>query len=202
MAFTKRRGALLRLGFAGVLAGLAIGCGKKEQVDPTKAVFEEFGKRVDAYMALRNKLADSVGPLDPTWDQAKITARAAHLAEAIQLARAGAKPGDIFTTEAATIIATFIKSEYDRRPDTVLNARADAQRELQNELPDFDPQVNQIYPTTAPLATFPATLLPLLPQLPKELEYRIIRKYLILRDIEANVILDIMPHAVPQEKLP
>lgn len=202
MAFRKRRRALVNLGLAGILAALAVGCGKKERIDPTKAILEDFGKRVDQYIALRNRLADSVGPLDPTWDQAKITARAAHLAEAIQLARAGAKPGDIFTPEAATIISTLIKAEYDRRPDTVLNARADAQRELQNELPDFDPQVNQVYPTTAPLATFPATLLPVLPQLPKEVEYRIIRKYLILRDIEANVIIDMMSHAVPQEKLP
>ncbi len=197
MAFMERRGALMRLGLAGVLAGLALGCGKKDRVDPTKAVFEDFAKRVDQYAALRNTLADSVGPLDPTWDQAKIFVRSTKLADAIRTARSGAKPGDIFTPEAATIIATLITQEYSRRPDTVLNARGDAQREL----PDFVPEVNQIYPTTYPLATFPATLLPLLPRLPKELEYRIVSKYLILRDIEANVIIDIMPHAVPQEKL-
>jgi hypothetical protein len=79
----------------------------------------------------------------------------------------------------------------------VLNARDDAQREL----PDFVPEVNQLYPTAYPLATFPATLLPLLPQLPKELEYRIVSKYLILLDVEASVIVDLMPHAVPHGKL-
>jgi len=67
----------------------------------------------------------------------------------------------------------------------------------QEELPNFEPQVNQIYPTTYPLATFPPALLPLLPPLPEEVEYRIVRDNLILRDIEANLILDFMPRAVP-----
>ena len=48
-----------------------------------------------------------------------------------------------------------------------------------------------------PLATFPATLLPLLPRLPEQLEYRVVQNYLVLRDIEANLILDVMPNAVP-----
>ena len=56
---------------------------------------------------------------------------------------------------------------------------------------------NQVYPTTYPLATFPATLLPLLPALPEQLEYRVVQHYLVLRDIEANLILDFMPNAVP-----
>jgi hypothetical protein len=33
-------------------------------------------------------------------------------------------------------------------------------------------------------------------------EYRIVTTNLILRDIEANVIVDVMAHAVPDEKLP
>jgi hypothetical protein len=57
--------------------------------------------------------------------------------------------------------------------------------------------VNQVYPTTYPLATFPATLLPLLPPLPEKVEYRIVQNYLVLRDIEANLIIDFMPNAVP-----
>jgi len=136
---------------------------------------------------------DSVGELDPTWNQAEIAKRATGLGQAIIAARAQAKPGDIFTPEIATIFATMIKEEYSRRADTVLETREDQQEEL----PDFVPQVNQIYPTTYPLATFPPALLPLLPKLPKDVEYRVVQKYLVLRDIEANVIIDFMPNAVP-----
>ena len=180
----------------GVVVSVASGCKTqqdKKAEDPTKAVFEEFGKRVDNYMKLRKTLVDSVGELDPTKNQAEITVRATKLANGILAARAQAKPGDIFTPEFSALVATLIKQEYSRRPDSVQETRGDQQ----DELPDFVPKVNMLYPTTYPLATFPATLLPLLPQLPEQLEYRVVQNYLVLRDIEANVILDIMPNAVP-----
>ncbi len=202
MALKSRRGAIARLGMAGILAALSIGCGRKEPVDRDKEIFADYGKRVDAYVSLRNRLADSVGPLDPKMSQNEIASRSTKLANAIVAARQGAKQGDIFTPEVSAIVATIIKEEYSRRPQRILETRGDAQQELKDEHPDFVPRINQSYPTGAPLATFPASLLPVLPQLPKELEYRIVTTYLILRDIEANVIVDIMPRAVPDEKLP
>ena len=169
------------------------GCGPQKRADPTEAVFADFAKRVDEYVKLRNQVADSVGVLDETMSQDQIAARAVKLGQGITALRADVEPGSIFTTEAATIIATLIREEYRRRPPPVLESREDAQEELA----DFEPKVNMIYPTTYPLATFPATLLPLLPQLPEEVEYRIVTHYLILRDTEANLIVDFMPKAVP-----
>lgn len=183
------------LGIAAVLVVVAVGCKRNDPVDANAAVFADFGKRVDEYAKLRNHLADSVGPLDPQMSQNDIASRAAKLAAAIIATRQAAKPGDIFTPEVATIMASVIKEEYSRRPWRILETRGDAQEEL----PDFVPVVNTMY-RTGVLATFPASLLPLLPKLPKEVEYRIVGTYMILRDIEANVIVDIMPHAVPEEK--
>ena len=178
-----------------VTALAASGCREDETKppDPIAAAFADFQQRVDGYMTLRRRLVDSVGDLDPTRSQTEIATRATALGQAIIAARAQAKPGDIFTPEIATILATLIRQEYQRRADTVLETREDQQ----DELPDFVPQVNQIYPTTYPLATFPPALLPLLPPLPEEVEYRVVQKYLVLRDIEANLILDFMPNAVP-----
>jgi len=188
---------LFLLGGAGVVVSAAAACDKQESAtkaeNPTTTVFADFQKRVDDYMKMRKTLVDSVGELDPTKNQAEITARATKLANGIMTARAQAKPGDIFTPEFSALVATLIKQEYSRRPDSVQETREDQQ----DELPDFVPKVNTLYPTTYPLATFPATLLPLLPQLPEQLEYRVVQNYLVLRDIEANVILDVMPNAVP-----
>jgi len=180
----------------GIVLVVGTGCQEKRDtkpLDPIAATSTDFRKRVDAYITLRKRLVDSVGELDPTRSQAEIAKRATGLGQAIVAARAQAKQGDIFTPEIATIFATMIKEEYRRRADTVLETREDQQEEL----PDFVPQVNQIYPTTYPLATFPPALLPLLPKLPKDVEYRVVQKYLVLRDIEANVIIDFMPNAVP-----
>jgi hypothetical protein len=176
---------------------VALGCGKEpyeERTDPTAAPFAEFGKRVDAYVALRDRLAEKMGPLDETRSQSEIAARAATLASLIVAARDSAKQGDVFTPEFSAIVTTLIKTEYDRRPESVVEQRDDAQ----DELPNFAPAVNMLYPTTYPLATFPPTLLPLLPRVPPDkLEYRIVTRHLILRDVEANVIIDVMPNAVP-----
>lgn len=182
----------------GLLAALALGCGKDERVDPTAAPIADFLKRVDEYVVLRNRLAEAIGPVDETKSQSEITLRAATLASNVKLERTQAKQGDIFTPEVATIFATLIHQEDSRRPDSVRETREDQQEEL----PDFVPQVNEIYPTSYPLATFPPRLLPLLPKLPELVEYRIVQHYLILRDVEANLIVDFMPHAVPTGKVP
>ena len=180
------------------LIGVVAGCNDAEEksqpaANPTDAVFTDFAKRLDAYMKVREEVEDSVGDLDPTRSQAEIATRATALSQSLIARRAQAKPGDIFTPEIATILATLIKEEYSRRSEPVQETRDDQQ----DELPDFTPQVNQLYPTTYPLATFPPTLLPLLPPLPEKVEYRIVQNYLVLRDIEANLIIDFMPNAVP-----
>ena len=195
-------GALHHRGRFGAVAGIVLlalttACkgesDSKPAANPTAPVFDDFAKRVEKYMEVREQVEDSVGDLDPSKSQAEIATRATTLAAGIIAARPEAKPGDIFTTEAATVIATLIKQEYSRRSEPVQETREDAQEEL----PDFTPKVNSLYPTTYPLATFPPTLLPLLPPLPDKLEYRIVQHYLVLRDIEANIIVDFMPNAVP-----
>ncbi|MGH7560582.1 MAG: hypothetical protein ACRENB_06140 [Gemmatimonadales bacterium] len=184
------------LTYLAVLAGMtaaSAACQDRERVDITAEPVAEFSKRVDEYVALRNSLADSIGHIDETKSQEEIAARATGLAAAILSARPAAKQGDIFTPEVASVLATLIREEYRRRPPAVQETRGDTQEEL----PDFVPEVNQIYPTTYPLATFPASLLPLLPKLPEQVEYRMVGRYLILRDIEANLIVDVMPNALP-----
>ena len=189
------RGKSLAL-VAAVSAVLTFGCKDAEpdrSANPTDTMFADFAKRLEAYTTLRERLTDSIGDLDPTKSQEEITARATALANAIVAARPDAKQGDIFSPEFSAFIAALIKQEYSRRPVPVIETRDDQQEEL----PNFEPQVNQLYPTTYPLATFPPALLPLLPPLPEEVEYRIIRDNLVLRDVEANLILDYMPRAVP-----
>ena len=178
------------------MAAVANGCSDQESkppADPRAAQYEDFAKRLDAFMKVRDAVEDSVGDLDPTKSQAEIAARASALAAGLIAARPNARAGDIFTPEIATILASMIKEEYSRRSEPVQETREDTQ----DELPDFVPKVNSLYPTTYPLATFPPTLLPLLPPLPEKLEYRIVQNYLVLRDIEANLIVDFMPNAVP-----
>ena len=62
-------------------------------------------------------------------------------------------------------------------------------------------QVNANYPDGLPLQSMPPSLLLNLPRLPKELEYRFVGRELILRDTQANLIVDVIPDlSMPQKK--
>jgi hypothetical protein len=75
----------------------------------------------------------------------------------------------------------------------------DAKKILKDDAPAGVPlKVNAKYPPGAPLPTVPANLLLNLPTLPEEVEYRIVGKHLILRDTEADIIVDYIPNVLVQ----
>jgi hypothetical protein len=57
--------------------------------------------------------------------------------------------------------------------------------------------VNEAYPAKIPLQSTPPSILLNLPRLPPELEYRIVGHTLTLRDAVANIVVDLMPDAIP-----
>jgi hypothetical protein len=62
-------------------------------------------------------------------------------------------------------------------------------------------EVNQPYPDGLPLQSMPPSVLMNLPKLPPELEYRAVGRELVLRDIAANLVVDIIPD-ISLSKLP
>jgi hypothetical protein len=162
--------------------------GQTPAANPTAVALSDFTKRVNEYVELHKRLASKVGELDETKSPAEIATREKNLGEAIRAARAGAKQGDLFTPDVSAIFKKLIQQESRNRSPRVRAQRNDAE----GEVPAFKPQINQVYPTTFPLATFPATLLKVLPPLPKEVEYRVVAGHLILRDTEANLIVDFL----------
>jgi hypothetical protein len=163
------------------------------QLPHVKAVLADFNARIKDYVALHRKLAEETGPIDETKEPHEITAREQELGKRLRTARRHALRGDIFAPPIEALFKQIIRDEYRRRSPAV---RAD-RREDQDELADFQPNVNQVYPPTQPLVTFPAGLLRVLPELPRELEYRLVQRNLILRDREANIIIDFIPTAIP-----
>ena len=186
------------IGLVWVALALVLSCSKEQRPAAESNPLVEFGRRVEEYAALHHRLADTMGPLDETKSQAEIAARAATLAHLIQNERATAKQGDILFPAAAAAIKAILQQEYSSEPDSVRRTREAQEKEYREDgLPDFTPTVNTLYPTTYPLITFPPGLLPLLPKLPSVVEYRVLSGHLLLRDVEANLIIDFVPQAVP-----
>jgi hypothetical protein len=159
--------------------------------NPVGSAVKSFQDRVAAYVALRSKADNGIPKLRETPDPKEIAERERALGEALIKARAGVKPGDIFIAEVQPILVKVIKDDFSRRTSAERKA-------LIVELPrGVKFGINQVYPTTIPLATFPPNLLTTLPELPPDIEYRIVFRSLILRDVRGNYVIDMMPDVFP-----
>jgi hypothetical protein len=160
-------------------------------VNPIGAATVAFQNRIKEYLAFHNRVEDTVPKLTETGDPNKIAAREKALGEALIKARPDAKEGDFFIKEYQPYLIKTIQDDFKKRP--LLDRKA-----LIVELPKgVKVGANLQYPTTIPLATFPPNLLKVLPELPPELEYRIVYRHLILRDVKGNVVVDILRDVFP-----
>ena len=162
-----------------------------QPVNAQGAATLEFKKRIDAYMKIHNEAEGKVPTLKRTDDPKEISDREKALADMIMTLRANAQPGDIFAPEYQPYFIKIVQDDFKTR------SAAD-RKALVSELPaKMKVDINTVYPTTMPLETFPPALLRKLPDLPPDLEYRIVGRSLLLRDVKANLIVDILRDVVP-----
>ena len=159
-------------------------------VNPQGAAALEFHKRIDAYVKIHNDADGKVPSLKTTDDPQKVTDREVALGKMIVSLRPNAKVGDIFAPEYQPYFIKIVQDDFRKR--SVADRKA-----IIVELPkNMKVDINQVYPTTLPLETFPAKLLRRLPDLPPELEYRLVGHDLILRDVKGNIVVDILRNVV------
>lgn len=150
-----------------------------------------FKERVEQYVKIHNEAESKVPKLVETNDPAKVTDREAALGAMIKTLRAAAKEGDVFGADFRAVLEREVRKDFRGRP-------AADRKALIHELPaKMQVAVNMTYPVDLPLATFPARLLQKLPALPPELEYRLVGHHIVLRDVTANVVVDVARNIVP-----
>jgi chorismate mutase len=151
---------------------------------------KDFESRISAYMELHNKEA---GAKKSTDSAEKLAQQHEEISKKIRAARADAKQGNIFSPEIA---------DYFRRQIAATLAGHDGSK-IKTSLHHAEPvqginvQVNGKYPEKIPLQSTPPTLLLNLPRLPRELQYRIVNRDLLLYDPGADLIVDLIPDAIP-----
>ena len=164
---------------------------KTDKANPDAVVLADFKARIDKYMSLHEDKDKGSAEQKETNDPARIRDAQLKLAERIRAARSTAKPGEIFSPEIRT---AFRRLMY---PETTGPEGREAKQQIKEDAPTHVPlKVNATYPEGKPLPTVPPNILANLPQLPEQLEYRIIDKHLILRDVDANLIVDYIPNAI------
>jgi|RhiMetdeSRZDD1v2_1073273.scaffolds.fasta_scaffold810910_2 hypothetical protein len=169
-----------------VLLGV-LGCGGRD--DGPRA---ELADRVQDYVALRRRLEADLPPLAPGADAETIEKRRAALAEKLVAASPDARSGTIFTPRVGAAVRGELR--------TVL--AGDDGKNARGAILDENPKGIRVeprrpYPDGAPLSRVPASVLAVLPPVPDDVEYRFVGRDLILRDTHANVVIDVLPAAVP-----
>ena len=164
----------------------------EDNANPDALVLVDFQKRIDTYMAIHKAAAKDSLRIKETKNPGEIKAAQEALGAKIRAARSDAKPGDILTPE--------IRNKFRRLMYPVVQGTAgrETREELSEDVHEKDEgipkkvalKVNVTYPEGNPLPTTPPNVLMSLPKLPEELEYRILDKNLILRDVQANIIVD------------
>ena len=158
----------------------------------TKAAFEDFLGRVNAYIKLRSSLEATLPKLKPTDQPDKLADHEKALSAKILDARKNARQGDIFTKEISAQFLQQIREEF-RGPQ----GHEARQTIRQGEPVDLPVHVNQVYPRALPHTTVPPTLLLKLPKLPQGIEYRIIGRAFVVYDVRARMVIDFIPGALP-----
>lgn len=171
----------------------ACAAGAQPKVNPDAKMLQDFQARIDAYLKLHKQVEDNSPKLKETTNPAEIQAAQKALIAGIRAARANARPGDIFTPEVRRLFRRLMYPEV-KGPDG-----KETKAEIKEDAPPpgtIPLKVNAAYPEKQPLPTVPPNVLANLPKLPEDLEYRIVDKHLILRDVDANLIVDYIPNAI------
>jgi hypothetical protein len=168
------------------------GAATQTKVNPDARIAADFIARVNAYVELHRRLEDTLPKLSTDATPESINTHQRNLSRMIADARRGAKPGDIFTRETRALFRRYLSAVFGG-PDG---------RQLKASINDENPGpvkvgVNQPYPNEIPLATMPPQVLQWLPQIPDELQYRFIGDRLVLLDVHAHLVVDLIEDALP-----
>lgn len=153
---------------------------------------KDFEDRVKGYVKMREQLEEKLPKLSKEAKPEEIEAHKNSFQQMVREARAGAKPGSVFTPEIATHIRAIIKREFKGKDLKELRETV-----LEAENKGVPVRVNYPYPVTKELVEMPPTLLLALPQLPKQMRYRFVGRNMLLVDRENGLIIDYMVNALP-----
>jgi len=154
-------------------------------------IVKDFEARVTKYIELRKK--DAGSSPRPTNSSDKLANSQNDLAAKAKALRPNASRGDIFTPE----ISACLRRKISRALHGHEGAKIRASLRHAEPVHGINLRVNETYPDGVPLQSTPPTLLLHLPTLPDGMEYRIVERTLVLRDVAPNLVVDFVPDAIP-----
>jgi len=164
-----------------------------------EACLNAFEVRVDEYWALHRRLESLLGKETMFVDPRADTAARMALADLMRVARPAAAEGDLFTPDVAEVFRVRIAHALlaTRRTAAEL-LRAESGEDGEEWFDLAPPVVKGAFDWRWNSVMWPSILFAL-PPLPEDLEYRFVGTDLILVDVHANLVVDILRDALPVE---
>jgi hypothetical protein len=157
-------------------------------------VLAGFDRRIEAYMAIHNGVERALAPQGLFEDPEDMYEALDAMRQGIRTARGAVRRGDIFTADVAAVIRARLRARLEACNQTVDEVLAFINEE---RLPGAArPRIGGPFPWELGSA-MPATLLPALPALPEELQYRFADRTLVLIDMHADLVIDMLLNALP-----
>jgi hypothetical protein len=184
-----------------------------QDVDMDPEVLRKFQHEVEEYVELHQELLKRVPNVSASATAAEMDAHRKKMADAIRAERRDAKQGDIFKPRvAAAFVETIRKELAGPHGAAMLNEIRAGNPRVEGTPRQSDPSredtrnvalaINLAYPDGAPSSSVPSSLLLVLPRLPEQVKYGFIGRALILRETEADLVLDFIRDVVPDSRLP
>lgn len=174
-----------------VLASLGSSLSKAQESEAATdaKALQIFTDRLQSYVKVHRQVEEkfNLPHMKSTRSIAKIQQRQHGMAQHIRELRASAHDGVIFIPEVKTYFTRALAYAYQENSEGILASLSCVSDVVEQKL-----AANDVYPETWDYNAMPPTILLHIPQLPAELEYRIVNRDLIIRDVEANVIVDVL----------
>ena len=171
--------------------GLAAESSRQASGGNDAAAIRDFDARVQQYVAHRKKDAGTLP--GQTNSATKLDEKREQIRTKAQAGRTDAKRGEIFDPA----ISAYFRKQIAAAFTGTRGKRVSSSLRRSEPVKDMPLKVNAPYPDGVPLQSMPPTLLLKLPKLPKELEYRIVGRNLVLIDVEPKLVVDILPDVIP-----
>jgi len=152
-----------------------------------------FEQRIDEYAVLRQQLEATLPPFVPSEDPMTFLRTRVAVATAIKDARPISEDTVIFTPPVANAFREVIARALAGRDVEALLRDLFAEHDV---VESFHPRVYENYPEWA-THEMPVVLLQYLPALPDDIQYRLVGHDLVLWDVHADLIIDVLRGAIP-----
>ena len=177
-----------------IIAALAATSTYAQPPMPSTAV-QAFESATHDYVQMHRRLERQIGEIHLNITVAELNRIIQELNAAIRAERREAKQGEFFTPELASELRARIDRALASHGFTADSVRENERRDAIGDARHSVLRVNGTFPWALATEMFPCVIAAL-PPLPTELQYRIVGDNLVLVDVHASLIVDILPNAL------